>query len=169
MQDDYTTSRSGPGSRAAIGVFIAGFALFGDLIVGAIVILLAALANPFVVWAISAATIALINVACCHWVVREWASFIDGPGAGVAKRIDSLRDARLTRRPIAWLSEAGDGRFALAAILTNAITAVTAARAFGTDVNRRRVLIASVAFAVVSCGLHATFGFIIGEVVRGLA
>ena len=169
MQDEYAKPRSVSGSKAAIGVFIAGFALFGDLVVGGVVILLAALANPLVVWTIAAACVALINMACCHWVVREWASFIDGPGAGVAKRVDSLREARLTRRPIAWLSEADDRRFALAAILTNAITAVAAARALGTRVDARRIVVASVSFAAVSCALHATFGFILGELIRSAA
>jgi hypothetical protein len=169
MRDDYATSRGVPRSKAAIGVFIAGFALFGDLIVGGIVVLLAALANPLVVWTVSAAGIALMNIACCRWVVREWSSFIGGSGAGVAKRVDGLRESRLMRRPTAWLSEAGDGRFALAAILTNAITAVTAARALGASVDGRRIIVASVGFAAVSCGLHATFGFILGEVIRAVA
>jgi hypothetical protein len=170
MQGEPAQALKASGGRTAIGAFIAAYALFGDNVVGVIIIVtaLSGVVNPLILWAISALAVCLINLACCNWVVREWGAFSAGAGGRVEKRIEGLRYARIMRRPVAWISEGGPGRFALAAIVTNAITAVAAARIVGAPVDRRRILYASIAFAAVSCGLHTAFGSLIGYVIRSV-
>ena len=170
MQEESTNPRKASGAKAAIALGIAGYALFGDNVVGIIVILAAAAAvvHPLVLWALSAAIVALINVGCCYWVVGERAAFSDGAGGRLEKRLEGMRNGRVMRRPIGWISDGGAGRFALAAILTNAIMAVAAASMLGVRVDGRRILYASVAFAAVSCGLHTTFGSLLGYAIRSL-
>jgi hypothetical protein len=102
-------------------------------------------------------------------VTRRWPVFVAGAGGRVEKRIEDLRNARIMRRPIAWISEGSVGRFVLAAILTNAIIAVTAAHVVGTPVDRRRIVFASAAFAAMSCGLHTVFGSLIGYIIRAVS
>ena len=134
MQNESATVQKAVGAKAAIAMFIAAYALFGDNVVGIVVIIAAAtgLVHPLILWSISAACVALINVACCQWVVRERSAFSEGPGGRVEKRLEGLRTGRM-RRPIAWMSEGGARRFALAAGLLHsaAITVDQQVRAWG--------------------------------------
>jgi hypothetical protein len=170
MQEAPAHAPARTGLKAAIGMFIAAFAVFGDNVIGIIIILAAATVyNPLAVWPIAVAIVAAINYACCMWVWREWPSFVSGAGAKFEKRIDGLRNSKLMRKPIAWISEGSTRRFTLAAILTNAVTAVTAAHIVGAAVDRRRIACAALGFAAVSCALHTAFGTLIGYGVRAIA
>jgi hypothetical protein len=171
MQREPAKAWRASSAAPAIGAFIAAYALLGDNIVGVVIIVLAAsgMVQPLILWALAVVIVGLINLACCYWIVREWSAFRGGAGGRLERRIDGLRDSRLMRRPIAWISEGNPGRFALAAILTNAITAVAAARVVGAPVDGRRIMYASFAFAAVSCALHTAFGSIIGNLIRSVS
>ena len=168
MQDAPANVQTGSGAKKAIGRFIAGYAVLGDNVVGIFIILAAALTNPLVVWPVATAIVTAINFAFSTWLMREWPAFRAGSGAKLEKRVEGMREGRLMSRPIAWISEGSVRRFTLAAILTNAITAVVAARIVGAPVDRRRIFCAALGFSAVSCGLHTTFGALIGYAVRAL-
>ena len=72
-------------------------------------------------------------------------------------------------RVVAGITRGSDGWFAVAAALTNAITAVAVARLIGGQtLSERRILIASASFALFVAGVGALFGIVLGDVIRGL-
>lgn len=117
--------------------------------------------NPLIMFAVTAALLVPLNVACCTWIMREWDAWIAGKGARIESRLQRMRSNRFMRHPVAWITGSSDGWFGLAAALTNAITAVSIGRALGGQpVTARRIRVASASFAVFFAAIYSLLGWV---------
>lgn len=154
---------------ALIGGAISAYALFDAYVVGPVVIELSAWLDPFVVFAVAAAALTLLNVACCSWLERRG----HGPRADrpnrIEARLERLGSSRLMRRPVGWITDGSAAWFALAAVTVNAIVVVGVARFVGgRRVGRRRILLASAAYSISFAAFFVAVGFGAGGAIRGL-
>src|SRR3954447_17411946 len=138
-----------------------------DLIVELTVIVIATWVNPLAVFAISLLVLTAVNTACCIWIERHWDGWAAGGSAAkIRRRPHSTAPWHLVRQSAGWISRGGDGWFALAAVATNAVTAVMVAHLLrGGPVGGRRVLIAALAWSLLLAGVGAAAGFVLGAAV----
>ena len=71
------------------------------------------------------------------------------------------------KHAVAWVARGSDWRFALATAIVNPIIVVAGARLVGGEpISERRVLIASVAYAVPMAFVFTLTGYALGESIR---
>jgi hypothetical protein len=150
-----------------MGTLVVVYGLFDTLLMGVPIVLLAAWLNPLVVFAVAATGVTAADGLCCTWLDREWDRWFAGSGRRIEPRLRRMREARLLRRPVAWIEHGSDRRFALGAAITNAIIATVISRLVaGAPVGTRRILMASLAYGVFFTGLYALVGFLLGSALR---
>ena len=109
----------------------------------------------------------MINVASCRWLQRHWESWIAGNGERVEAKLEKMRASRVMRHPIKWITRGSDWWFALATAIVNPIIVVAAARTIGGQpISERRILIASLAYAVPMAAVFTFTGYVVGEALR---
>jgi hypothetical protein len=154
-----------PRSTAAIGAVIAIYTFFDALLVGLPILLLAAWLNPLVVFVAAFALVTVLDLAACRWVDRQWDAWVGG--TRFETRMEKVRTGKRARRPVAWIEDGSDAWFGFAAALLNAVQVVALARLItGRPVGDRRILIASLAWALFVAGVFSLFGFALGDVIR---
>ena len=99
---------------------------------------------PLIVFVAAAVLFIVINTACCTWVDHHWGLWSEGRGKFVEKRLRKMRESRVMRRPVEWIASGSDRKFAYAAILTNAVVAVAAARIIGGTTRRQNACMTGV-------------------------
>jgi uncharacterized membrane protein len=145
------------------------YAVFDAITAGLAVVFLSAYFNSLIVFVVAVVVIALINLASCTWVDREWETFASGPGKRVEKRLDKMRKSKTMRHPVEWITRGSAGWYALAAALINAITVTALARIIGgKPVGQRRVQLAAIAYAVFFAGIFTLIGIGLGDLIRAL-
>lgn len=116
----------------AIGALVAGYALFDVIPIAVIVIGLTAwFERPSILFAITAAALIIINVACCRWLQRHWEGWIANDGQRIEAKLAKMRKSRVMRHPVAWITRGSDWWYALATAIVNPIVVVAAARTIG--------------------------------------
>jgi hypothetical protein len=116
---------------------------------------------------IVAAALIVINVACCRWLQRHWAAWIAEKGARVEAKLESMRQSRVMRYPVSWITHGSDWWFALATAIVNPIIVVAAARTIGGQpISERRTLIACVAYGLPMAAVFVLTGYALGEALR---
>ena len=169
MESDTTTlpEASGKTRTGIIGTLVALYPVVDGYIFGLPVVVLAAWTRPVVVFAVAAAFFLVLNLLCCRWVNTHWTQFAAGSGARVERRLEKMRSGGVMRRPVGWIERGSDAQFALAAMLLNAVWVVAFARILGgKPVGRRRIVIASAAYAVGAAGVESLVGWLLGGLVR---
>jgi len=159
---------SGTVRTGAVGTLIAGYALFDVIPIAVIVIGLTALVErPPVLFVVTAVGLIILNVACCRWLQRHWNAWVAGDGARVEGKLEKLRASRVMRHPAAWITRSSDWWFALATLIVNPIIVFAAARTLGGQpISERRILIASIAYAVPMAAVFVLTGYALGEAIR---
>ena len=152
----------------AIGTLVAGYALFDVIPIAVIVIALTAwFERPQILFLIVALVLIVINVACCRWLQRHWDAWITGNGERIEAKLDKMRKSSVMKHPVAWITRGSDWWFALATAIVNPIIVVVAARVVGGQpITERRILIASVAYAVPMAVVFTVTGYALGEALR---
>lgn len=167
MADDAPTQR-GFARQAAIGAGVAAWA-FLDPLVALVVVGLAAWTRPVVVFGVAAVVLAIINLAACNWLDRQWAVWVSGHGERLEKRLEKMRNGRIMRHPVAWIASGSAFWFTLAAILVNAVVAVGCARIIsGQPVGERRIRLAAITFSVFIAAFYAVVGWAVGDTIRAV-
>lgn len=109
----------------------------------------------------------VLNVACCRWLQRHWDGWIAGNGARIEAKLASMRKSRVMKHPVAWITRGSDWWYALATAIVNPIIVVVAARVVGGQpIGERRIMIASVAYALPMALVFTVTGYALGEAVR---
>jgi hypothetical protein len=163
-----TPARDKPARQTLIGTAVAAWAAL-DPVVGIIIVLLAEWVGPLILFAASAVVLTIVNMAACSWLDRSWASFASGPGKRLEKRLEKMRTGRVMKHPVAWIQTGSDRWFALAAVLTNAVSAVGIARIVGgKPVGQRRIRFASTSFSIFAAALFTLLGWLIAEGIQAL-
>jgi hypothetical protein len=152
------------------GGLVVGYWLVDGYLIGLPVAALAALWNPWIVFAGVLAIVIPINLAACRWIDTAWGTWSTGAsGARIQRQLDKVRDTRLGRAMTRWISSDSDARFAAAAALTCAIVAVTLGRSIGgRQVGGHRVRLAALSYALFFAGLFTLIGVLAGHTLRAL-
>jgi hypothetical protein len=155
-------------TRAGIaGTLVAAFAFFDGVFLGAPIALLAASFRPLVVYAAAVVAVVLIVTACCRWVDRRWDVFFSGNGGRVEARLETMRESRLMRHPVAWIQRGSDRWYGLAAAVANPILVSAFARVVGgKPVGERRILLGAVAYAIPYAAMWTIVGLVVGGSLR---
>jgi hypothetical protein len=161
------THRVGSAVRTGIvGTVVAGVGFFDGVFVGAPVALLAATLRPALVYPFAVLAVFGVAVGCCTWLDRRWDDWLSGHGSRMEKRLASMRDSRLMRRPVAWIEGSSDRRYALAAAVVNPILVVGLSRTIsGRAVSRRRIVLGALAYAIPYVGIWTLVGLAIRDAV----
>src|SRR5215210_4167657 len=87
-----TSSRrvGGAARTGVVGTIVAAVAFFDGVFIGAPVALLAASFGSLLVYALATTGVALLVIACCHWVERRWEDWFSGNGT---RREEAREDA----------------------------------------------------------------------------
>jgi hypothetical protein len=141
---------------AVIGTLVGAYAIFDSLVLVAVLIGLIARLDPLGVFLGGILIISLLNVVCCGWLDRRWFAWIaSGGGRKLEGRLTSLRERDSMQRPIGWITGGSAALFAAAAAVINPVLVVGAGRMFGgKPVGSRKILFASVSYAVVVSTLY---------------
>lgn len=169
VQPEPATPAAGSAARTGlVGALVAGYAFFDVIPIAIVVIALTAwLERPLIVFVITAVGLLVLNIACCNWLQRHWESWIAGNGQRIDERLQKLRDSRLMRHPVAWITRGSDWWYALATAIINPIIVVALAHVIGGErVGDRRVLIASAAYAIPMAVVFTATGYALGLGVR---
>ena len=131
--------------------------------------ILAAWVKPVVVFALAAAGLIFLNIACCTWLDDHWDGWVaSGKAKRIERRIEKLRSGRLMRHPVEWIRRGSDVWFALAAAMVNAVTVVAIARLIaGERLGAHRILVASVAYSLFFAAVFTLVGVALADVIRG--
>jgi uncharacterized membrane protein (Fun14 family) len=156
---------SGKVRTGAVGTLIAGYALFDVIPIAVIVVGLTAwFEHPLTLFVIIAVALIVINIACCRWLQRHWAAWIADKGSRVEAKLGKMRGSTVMKHPVSWITRGSDWWFALATAIVNPIIVVAAARTIGGQpISERRILIASVAYAVPMAAVFVLTGYALGE------
>src|SRR5262245_14634994 len=123
---------SGKLRTGAVGTLIAGYAIFDVIPIAVVVILLTAVfERPSTLFVITAVALTVINVASCRWLQHHWAAWIADNGARVEAKLEAMRQSRVMRHPVSWITQGSDWWFALATAIVNPIIVVAVARTIG--------------------------------------
>ena len=134
--------------------------MFDVIPIAVIVIVLTAwFERPFILFVVTAVGLVVLNVACCEWLQRHWESWVAGSGKRVEAKLQKMRESRVMRHPVAWITQGSDWWYAVATAIVNPIIVVAAARTIGGQpINKRRVMIASIAYAVPMAAVFVLTG-----------
>ena len=168
MDSRSSTERVGGAARTSvIGTVVGAFAFFDGVFLGAPIALLAASFRPLVVYAAAVVAVVLIVTACCRWVDRRWDVFFSGSGSRVETRLETMRESRLMRHPVAWIQRGSDRWYGLAAAVANPILVSAFARVVGgKPVGERRILLGAVAYALPYVAMWTLVGLTVGGSLR---
>lgn len=146
---------------------MAAFAFFDGVFLGAPIALLAASFRPLVVYAAAVVAVIGIVTACCRWVDRRWDVFFSGNGSRVEERLETMRESRLMRHPVAWIQRGSDRWYGLAAAVANPILVSAFARVVsGRSVGERRIVLGAVAYALPYVAMWTLVGLTVGGSLR---
>jgi hypothetical protein len=165
------TTRVADANRSGlVGTVVAGVAFFDALLLGAPIALAAALfGRPLLVFGVAACAVACIVVGCCRWVERRWDVWCSGNGTRLEHSLETMRESRLLRRPVAWIQSGSERSYALAAAVANPILVAAFARSLsGEPIGERRILLGAVAYAVPYAAMWTIIGFVLGETLRSV-
>ena len=150
-----------------VGTLVVAVAFFDGVVIGAPVALLMAAVGSVLVFAAAATAVACLVIVCCAWLDRRWDDWLSGNGTRMETALEKMRTNRLMRRPLGWIGEGTDRRYALAAAVANPILVAALARFIaGEPVGERRVLLGAVAYAVPYVAMWSIVGFALGGAVR---
>ena len=156
-------------ANGAIGALVAVYAFLDDLILGPVLIAAAVWVPWYLDFAVAAAVLTIINVACCTWMQRSWDDWIRGYGAKLEARLEKLRRGRVLRHPLGWIARDSAVLLTIAAGLIGTVIVVAVTRlAGGNPIGRRRILYASVAYSVGFAATYTGVGVAIKELVGAL-
>jgi hypothetical protein len=162
-------ARSGlTGRSALIGIIVAAYAIFDfDDPVMLAVLAAAVFLNPLVVFVGAVLLILAFNLWACHWIDRQWDGWMAGErGHKIQAKLSKLRTGRFLRHPVRWVTSGSSFLFAFAATLLNpALVTVVARLLGGQRVGDRRILVASLTYAILSSLVFTAIGFGIGQAV----
>jgi hypothetical protein len=165
-------STGGAGRAARVGIVgtaIGIYAYADAIVLGPIVVVLAALLNPLIVFGVAAVLLFFVNLSMCNWIERQWNAWIVGRENRLERKLAKMRKSRVMRHPVRWITNGSDGWFALAAALFNAVTVVALARLIGgKPVGERRIFMAALGYAIFFAGIMSIIGFVGEETVRAL-
>jgi hypothetical protein len=166
--DTSISAVAGKARTGLIGTLIAFYAFFDVIPIAVVVIALTAwFERPLILFGITAVALLVINIASCAWVQRHWDAWVAGNGKRVENRLEKMRKSRLMKHPVAWITRGSDWWYALATAIVNPIIVVAAARLLGGEpISERRIMIASVAYAIPMAAVFTYTGYAIGEGIR---
>jgi hypothetical protein len=154
-------------ANGAIGAFVGVYAFLDDLILGPVLIAAAVWVPWYLDFAIAAAVLTVVNIACCTWMQRSWDDWIRGHGAKLEARLEKLRRGRVLRHPLGWIARDSTILLVIAAGLIGTVIVVAVTRLAGSKpIGRRRVLYASVAYSVGFAATYTGVGVAIKELVH---
>ena len=157
------------GRSGIVGTVVVAVAFFDGVFVGApVAILMAALAS-ILVYAAATTAVACLVIVCCAWLDRRWEDWLSGSGTRMETALEKMRANRLMRRPMAWIREGTDRRYALAAAVANPILVAAFTRSLTNEpVGERRILAGAVAYAVPYVAMWSVVGLVLGAAVRAV-
>jgi hypothetical protein len=160
--------RVGSAARAGVGgTLVAAFAFFDGVFLGAPIAILAASFRPLVVYAFAVLAVIGIVTACCRWVDRRWDVWFTGNGSRVEARLETMRESRLMRHPVAWIQRGSDRWYGLAAAVANPILVSAFSRVVsGKPVGDRRIMLGAVAYAIPYVAMWTFVGLAVGGSLR---
>ena len=160
--------RVGSAARAGVGgTIVAAFAFFDGVFLGAPIAILAASLRPLVVYAVAVVAVVIIVTACCRWVDRRWDVWFSGNGSRIEARLETMRESRLMRHPVAWIQRGSDRWYGLAAAVANPILVSAFARVIGgKPVGERRIMLGAVAYALPYVAMWTIVGLAVGGSLR---
>jgi hypothetical protein len=149
------------------GTLVAAFAFFDGVFLGAPIAVLAASFRPLVVYAFAVHVVIGIVIACCRWVDRRWDLWFTGNGSRVEARLETMRESRLMRHPVAWIQRGSDRWYGLAAAVANPILVSAFSRIVsGKPVGERRIVLGAVAYAIPYVAMWTFVGLAVGGSLR---
>jgi hypothetical protein len=149
------------------GTLVAAFAFFDGVFLGAPIAVLAASFRPLVVYAFAVLVVIGIVIACCKWVDRRWDLWFTGNGSRVEARLETMRESRLMRHPVAWIQRGSDRWYGLAAAVANPILVSAFSRVVsGKPVGERRIVLGAVAYAIPYVAMWTFVGLAVGGSLR---
>jgi hypothetical protein len=168
MEPDPSTRTASPARTGAIGTLVAAYAFFDVIPIAIVVVALTAwFERPLILGVVVAIALFVINVACCRWLQHHWEAWIAGNGKKIEERLDKMRKGRVMKHPVAWIARGSDWWFALATAIVNPIIVVAAARLVGgQQISERRIVIASLAYAIPMAVVFTVTGYALGEAIR---
>ena len=165
-------STEAPPTAARVGIIgtaIGVYAYADAIVLGPIVVVLAALTVPLIVFGVAAVLFFFVNLWMCNWIERQWDVWITNHQTRLEKRLAKLRKGRVMRHPVNWISNSSGWLFALAAALFNAIIVVALARLIsGQPVGQRRIFMAALGYSVFFAGIMSIIGFVGEETIRAI-
>ncbi|HXZ56036.1 MAG TPA: hypothetical protein VEG40_00465 [Gaiellaceae bacterium] len=159
---------AGTAARTGIGgTIVAAFAFFDGMFLGAPIAVLAASFRPLVVYGVAVVAVVFIVTACCRWVDRHWDIWFSGNGSRVEARLETMRESRLMRHPVAWIQRGSDRWYGLAAAVANPILVSAFARVVGGKaVGERRIVLGAIAYAIPYVAMWTIVGLAVGGSLR---
>ncbi len=152
-----------------VGTVVVAVAFFDGVFVGAPVAILMAALGSILVYAAAATAVACLVIVCCAWLDRRWDDWLSGSGTRMETALEKMRANRLMRRPMAWIREGTDRRYALAAAVANPILVAAFTRSLTNEpVGERRILAGAVAYAVPYVAMWSVVGLVLGAAVRAV-
>ncbi len=82
---------SRPGLTVAVATLIGVYGFFDALIKALPIAVLAAVLNAIFVFVVAAVLLTLLNVACSHWIERQWDIWIAGNSRRLESRLEKMR------------------------------------------------------------------------------
>jgi len=103
---------------AGVGALVSAWTFFDGFIIGGPLLVVAEAGGPLAAFLAGTVAWTLMNLLVCAWINRQWQSWVTG--SRVEAKLHKIRDGRLARRPVAWISRGSPVWFALAAIALTA-------------------------------------------------
>ena len=152
-----------------VGTVVVAVAFFDGVFVGAPVAILMAALGSILVYAAATTAVACVVIVCCVWLDRRWDDWLSGTGTRMETALEKMRANRLMRRPMAWIREGTDRRYALAAAVANPILVAAFTRSLTNEpVGERRILAGAVAYAVPYVAMWSIVGLALGAAGRAV-
>ena len=157
----------GAARSAVVGTVVMALAFFDGVFIGAPIALLAAAFRPVPVYCGAVLAVAVLVIACCRWVDRQWDELSSGSGRRIETRLESMRASRLMRHPVAWIQRGSDRWYALAAAVANPILIAGFARFLGgKQIGERRIVLGAVAYAIPYVAMWTLVGLVVSGSLR---
>lgn len=152
-----------------VGTVVVAVAFFDGVFVGAPVAILMAALGSILVYAAATTAVACVVIVCCVWLDRRWDDWLSGTGTRMETALEKMRANRLMRRPMAWIRDGTDRRYALAAAVANPILVAAFTRSLTNEpVGERRILAGAVAYAVPYVAMWSIVGLALGAAGRAV-
>jgi hypothetical protein len=156
-------------TNGLVGAAVSAYAFLDDLFLGPILVALAAWLPWYVTLVVAASVLVFVNIACCNWVQGSWESWIHGNGARLEARLERMRNGRLLKYPIRWVTRDSTVWFTIAAGLIGTVIVVGVNRLIGGhSVGHRRVLFGSISYSVGFAATYSGIGLGLGDLIRAL-